>query len=526
MQYIPSYAARKNGREPITYIDERLRAITSDSQGICIYQEQYMLIAKQMAGFTPAESETLRRAIGKKIHELMASLKGKFLDGCAANNVTPSVANQLWKDMESSQDYSFNKAHSVCYALIAYRTAWLKANYPCEYMAALISSVMNTKDRVPIYVNACDEMGIDVLPPDVNESATDFAVVEGKIRFGLNAVKNVGDNAARAIIAARNDGGPFTTIWEFTERVDPQVVNKRALESLVKCGALDSTGASRMGMLGVLEQALAYGQKLAADRLAGQGSIFDMGFGDGGAEVEVARKHHPPIATAEFEKAELLRLEKETLGLYVSEHPLSAVRDQLRRKTDATLGEIERRRDGEVVTVGGIISAAQAPDDEEGRADGLPPARGSHRLGRNRRLLRYLLDGAGAVRRRPDSRRQGPRRPQAGGGDEADRARADGRSKRSPNGAMCGSSSTLARPLPARSPSSHGSSRSTRASHRSMWHSRRRWAPERSLSGPATGCSRIRISSPRRRRCSERHRWHRPNGRRIHPIRHSRTDGS
>ena len=282
MQYIPSYAARKNGREPITYIDERLKAITGESQGICIYQEQYLQIAKTMAGFTGAEAETLRRAIGKKIHELMASLKPKFLDGCAANNVTPSVANQLWKDMESSQDYSFNKAHSVCYALIAYRTAWLKANYPCEYMAALISSVMNTKDRVPIYVNACDEMGIDVLPPDVNESATDFAVVEGKIRFGLNAVKNVGDNAARAIIAARNEGGLFTTIWEFTERVDPQVVNKRALESLVKCGALDSTGASRMGMLGVLEQALAYGQKLAADRLAGQGSIFDMGFGDAG----------------------------------------------------------------------------------------------------------------------------------------------------------------------------------------------------------------------------------------------------
>ena len=425
MQYIPSYAARKNGREPITYIDERLRAITSDSQGICIYQEQYMQIAKTMAGFTGAEAETLRRAIGKKIHELMASLKPKFLDGCAANNVTPSVANQLWKDMESSQDYSFNKAHSVCYALIAYRTAWLKANYPCEYMAALISSVMNTKDRVPIYVNACDEMGIDVLPPDVNESATDFAVVEGKIRFGLNAVKNVGDNAARAIIAARKDGGPFATIWDFTERVDPQVVNKRALESLVKCGALDSTGASRMGMLGVLEQALAYGQKLAADRLAGQGSIFDLGFGGAEPEAEVARKHHPPIAASEFEKAELLRLEKETLGLYVSEHPLSAVRDQLRRKTDATLGELERRRDGEVGHGRRDRVGGQAPDDEEGRADGVPAARGSHRLGRGRRLLGHLLDGARAVRRRPDPRREGARRPQAAGRDEADRARAD-----------------------------------------------------------------------------------------------------
>ncbi len=323
----------------------------------CLYQEQYLQIAKTMAGFTGAEAETLRRAIGKKIHELMASLKPKFLDGCAANNVTPSVATQLWKDMESSQDYSFNKAHSACYALIAYRTAWLKANHPCEYMAALISSVMNTKDRVPLYVTACDEMGIDVLPPDVNESATDFAVVEGKIRFGLNAVKNVGENAANAIIAAREEGGTFASIWEFTERVDPQAVNKRALESLVKCGALDSTGASRMGMLGVLEQALAYGQKLSADRLAGQGSIFDLGFGGAEPEVEVARKHHPVIPASEFEKSELLKLEKETLGLYVSEHPLHAVRDQLRRKTDATLAELERRRDGEIVTVGGIVSA-------------------------------------------------------------------------------------------------------------------------------------------------------------------------
>jgi DNA polymerase-3 subunit alpha len=364
MQYIPTYAARKNGREPVTFIDERLKAITGDTYGICIYQEQYMQIAKQLAGFEPAEAETLRRAIGKKIHELMASLKPKFLDGCAANGVSPQVADQLWKDMESSQDYSFNKAHAACYALIAYRTAWLKANHPCEYMAALISSVMNTKDRVPIYVNACDEMGIEVLPPDVNSSAVDFAVVEGKIRFGLNAVKNVGETAAQRIVAARDEGGPFASIWDFTERVDPTVVNKRSLESLVKCGALDSTGASRMGMLAVLEQALAVGQKLAQDRLMGQSSLFDGAFGD--AEPATVAAHHASIPTGEFEKSELLRLEKETLGLYVSEHPLSAVRDQLRRKTDATLGELERRRDGETVTVGGIVSEVKQVTTKRG----------------------------------------------------------------------------------------------------------------------------------------------------------------
>src|SRR5207237_4570436 len=166
-----------------------------------------------------------------------------------------------WADMEQAQDYSFNKSHAACYALIAYRTAYMRANHAREYMAALISSVMNTKDRVPFYVNACDELGIEVLPPDVNRSQLDFAVVDGKIRFGLNAVKNVGESAAVAIVRAREEGGPFTSIWDFTERADPQLVNKRALESLVKCGALDSAGAPRKGMLDCLEQALAWGQR-------------------------------------------------------------------------------------------------------------------------------------------------------------------------------------------------------------------------------------------------------------------------
>src|SRR5256714_8711283 len=193
--------------------------------------------------------------------------------------------------MEQSQDESFNKAHSACNALSAYRTAWLKANHPHEYMAALISSVMNTKDRVPFYVAACREMGIEVLPPDVNSSDCDFAVVEGRIRFGLNAVKNVGDAAARAIVHAREEGEPFASIWDFTERVDPQVVNKRALESLVKCGGLDSTQAPRRGMLDVLEQALAWGQKQQSDKLLGQGSIFDLGEPTG----DPAPRHHPGI---------------------------------------------------------------------------------------------------------------------------------------------------------------------------------------------------------------------------------------
>ena len=361
MQYIPTYAKRKNGQEAVKYIDPRLEAITGVTHGTCIYQEQYLEIAKQIAGFSPAEADDLRKAIGKKLHDLMASLKEKFLEGCAQSGTTPAVANQLWKDMESSQDYSFNKSHAAGYALIAYRTAWLRANHPREYMAALISSVMNTKDRVPFYVSACHEMGIEVEPPDVNASECDFAVVEGKIRFGLNAVKNVGDSAARAIVAARGEGGAFTSIWDFCERVDPQVSNKRALEALVRCGALDSTGDSRGGMIQVLEQAAAWGGRMQADRLAGQGSIFDLG-----GEEESRPQQHPPVPVVELEKGDLLRMEKETLGVYVSEHPLQAIREQLRRKTDCGLAEAERRRDGEIVTVGGIVGAIKQLTTKKG----------------------------------------------------------------------------------------------------------------------------------------------------------------
>jgi len=363
MAYIPVYARRKNGQEPVTYIDPRLEPILGPTWGIAIFQEEFMEVAKQIAGFSPAEADDLRKAIGKKIHSLMASLKDKFIEGCIANDTSDSVARQLWADIETSQDYSFNKSHAACYALIAYRTAYMRANHPREYMAALISSVMNTKDRVPFYVNACDELGIDVLPPDVNASEIDFAVVEGKIRFGLNAVKNVGESACRAIVRAREEGGPVTSIWDFTERVDVQLVNKRALESLLKCGALDGLdGSPRKGMLLLLEQALAWGQKHQADRLAGQGSIFDLG--DDSAVS--GPKHHPAVPAGEFDKNELLKLEKETLGLYVSEHPLQGIRDQLRRRTDCTIAELERRRDGEVVTIGGIVASLKRLTTKKG----------------------------------------------------------------------------------------------------------------------------------------------------------------
>src|SRR5438067_2327469 len=356
MQYIPVYARRKAGQEPVTYADPRLKEITQNSYGICIYQEQYMEIAKKIAGFSPAEADDLRKAIGKKIHALMASLKSKFLEGCASNGVPPATANQLWADMEQAQDYAFNKAHAACYALIAYRTAWLRANHPKEYMAALISSVMNTKDKVPYYVNACHDLAIDVLPPDVNTSRIDFAVVQGEIRFGLNAVKHIGEAACRAILRAREEGGAFTSIWDFTERVDPQVVNKRALESLVKAGALPG---SRKAMLEILDQALGSGNAAHDARRFGQGSIFDLG-------DEPQQVHYPTLSAEEYDKSELLHMEKESLGLYVSEHPLSAAKEQLRRKTDCGIAELERRRDGEIVVVGGLVATLKQLTTKKG----------------------------------------------------------------------------------------------------------------------------------------------------------------
>jgi DNA polymerase-3 subunit alpha len=365
MQNIPQYARRKNGHEPTTYLHPKLEAVLGTTMGITVYQEQSMQIAKEIAGFTPAEADDLRKAIGKKVKALMASLEPKFLEGCQTNGISIDVARSLWEDNERSADYSFNKAHAACYALIAYRTAYLKANYPAPYMAALISSVMSTKDKVPFYVAESASMGIEVLPPDVNTSGSDFVVVDGKIRFGLTAVKGVGESAVHAIVAARDDGnGPFGSVWDMCERVDAQLLNKRVLESLIKCGGLDSTGATRRAMLMVFETALAAGQKSQADAQRGQGSIFDLG--EPAAAGGPATRHHPPLLESEFDRRELLALEKETLGLYLTSHPLAEVRDQLRRKVDLPLAELAYRNEGEVVTIGGIVSSLRTMTTKKG----------------------------------------------------------------------------------------------------------------------------------------------------------------
>src|SRR5690349_27581 len=277
MDQIPAYARGKRNPENITFIDDRLRPITESTKGVILYQEQAMQIAKSLAGFTGPQADDLRKAIGKKNREAMAKLQPKFVEGCRANGVAPDVIESLWATNEKSADYSFNKSHAACYALISYRTAWLKACYPAEYMAALISSVMDTKDKVPFFVNQAETMGIEILPPCVNESDHEFMVVEGNIRFGLDAVKGVGYAAVEAIKTAREEGGPFTSIWDFCERVDARTVNKRSIEALIKCGAFEqATGATRRGMLDVLDAAQQAGQRTQQDAQMGQGSIFDL----------------------------------------------------------------------------------------------------------------------------------------------------------------------------------------------------------------------------------------------------------
>ncbi len=353
MSYIPAYAKGKRNPSAVTYPDPRLRPITEPTYGCVLYQEQLMEIAKQMAGFSPSEADDLRKAIGKKKRDLMATMKTKFLEGMKASATADRVANDMWSLMEAAADYSFNKSHAACYALIAYRTAYLKANYPAEYMAAVISSVMNTKDKVPFFVNRCEEMGIEVLPPDVNSSDHSFVVNEKAIRFGLDAVKNVGHAAVEAILRAREDA-EIASIWDFCERVDSRAVNKRAIECLIKCGALDSTEATRKGMLEALPAAQSSGQKAQEDAQMGQGSIFDFG-DDAGAPSASQAHHRPPISAAEFDRAELLALEKETLGTYLSSHPLAEVRGALKARVDCSLAELSGKPDGSWVTVGGIV---------------------------------------------------------------------------------------------------------------------------------------------------------------------------
>jgi len=349
------FADRKNGRKPITYIHPDLGEVLGDTQGLMIYQESLMRVAQRFAGYSLQEADNLRKACGKKIRALMAAERDKFVAACEKTGYGAQLGTALFDVIEPFADYAFPKAHAYCYGMVAYQTAWLKANHPVEYLAALLTSVKDDKDKTAVYLAECRTMGVEVMVPDINKSMSDFVAVDGKIPFGLSAIRNVGAGLVGLIVAERDEHGPFTDFYDFCQRVSPAVLNKRSVESLIKAGAFDSVGHPRRGLLMVFEQVI--DRTLARRREADLGimSLFgEMAEGPGSALDE-----RMPIPDLEFDPPERLTHEKEMLGLYVSSHPLFGVESALRRHTDCTINDLRELRDGEMRWVGGVVTSLQ-----------------------------------------------------------------------------------------------------------------------------------------------------------------------
>jgi DNA polymerase-3 subunit alpha len=347
---VDDFIKRKRGDIPITYEVDQLKDILTDTYGIILYQEQVMQIASRLASFSLGDADLLRRAMGKKKTDVMAAQKEKFLQGAKKNNINPKKAEKIYTQMAKFAEYGFNKSHSTAYALIAYQTAYLKTHYPVEFMAALLTCEMDNTDKVLRYMNECREMKIDVLPPDINESKKDFTVFQGKIRFGLAAVKNVGGTAIESIIINRTASGPFTSLFNLCERIDLRKANRKVLESLIKCGALDATGAFRSQMVDVLDRALEQAQRIQKDRMRKQTTMFDL-FGT----AEESTNHNGPFPpVSEWSEEELLSHEKESLGFYISRHPLDQFKEYLLQYTTVdSLSILNQPKDREI-SIGGI----------------------------------------------------------------------------------------------------------------------------------------------------------------------------
>ena len=352
---VKDFVDRKHGRKPISHLHPMLEPILKETYGVMVYQEQVMLIASTMAGFSMGEGDTLRKAMGKKLPEVLAKFREKFISGSVENGVDANLAGKIFDLIVHFAGYGFNKSHSTAYAAISWQTAWLKANYPVEFMAALLTSIMGNKDKVAQYINECRRMGIEILPPDVNESYRDFTVVGKAIRFGLSAVRNVGEGVIEAIIREREENGLYRSIYDYCRRVDANALNKRTIESLIKGGAFDSCKVSRRQLLLTFEKAVEMGARSQKDKAAGQFTIFDLGdSGDSGTAEAV----NDPIddIVPEFDTPELLLYEKEMLGLYVSDHPLLGVADEFLNQTEYSTSELKEQKDGTVAWVGGIIA--------------------------------------------------------------------------------------------------------------------------------------------------------------------------
>ena len=352
MDWIPDFIAGKHGRKKPSYLHPRLEPILAETYGVAVYQEQVMQIARELAGFTLGQADELRKVMGKKQVDKVPVYRKKFVDGCVANGIDEALAERIFGFIEPFAGYGFNKSHSVCYGLIAYQTAYLKANYPQQYMAALASSMRDKTEKLVEYIEESRTLGIDVLPPDVNTSQSDFSADGAAIRFGLSAIKGVGEGAVRAIIAARESGGAFADVFDLTARVDTKQLNKRVLEAMVKAGALDSLPGNRAQQLDAVEDALGAAGRAARDRELGQASLFGgLGADDAaGPAVAHALRELPPPP-----QAEALAWEKEHLGLYLSGHPLAEAASLLYARTGRSIRDLQRASDDELVSVGGIV---------------------------------------------------------------------------------------------------------------------------------------------------------------------------
>ena len=349
------FADRKNGRKPVTYIHPDLGEVLGDTQGLMIYQESLMRVAQRFAGYSLQEADNLRKACGKKIRALMAAERDKFVAACESTGYGSALGTALFDVIEPFADYAFPKAHAYCYGMVAYQTAWLKANYPVEYLAALLTSVKDDKDKTAVYLAECRTMGVEVMVPDINRSMSDFVAVDGKIPFGLSAIRNVGEGLVAQIVSERDVSGPFADFYDFCLRVSPVVLNKRSVESLIKAGAFDSLGHPRRGLLMVFEQVIDRTLARRRERDMGIQSLFgELTEGPGSALDE-----RMPIPDLEFDPSERLAHEKEMLGLYVSSHPLLGVESALRRHTDCSVNELRELRDGEMRWVGGVVTSLQ-----------------------------------------------------------------------------------------------------------------------------------------------------------------------
>lgn len=351
---VDDYIERKHGRQPVTYPHERVRDILEETYGLPIYQDQVMLMAQRLAGFSLAEADLLRKAMGKKKPEVMAEMRARFLAGCGQNGIPEAEAEAIFADIEKFASYAFAKAHAAAYAFITYWTAYFKAHFPTEFMAALLTSVQDNIEKVAAYIEECRGMGIHVLPPDVNESDVGFTPVgEGKIRFGLGAIKHVGESAVEAILSARSFR-PFQDFLDFCLRIDPEKVNRETLECLIKAGALDRFGLTRKAMMALVEEGLRLAQKFHRERLSGQVSLF-------GEEMVLPSF---PTIQEEYPKQELLRFEKELLGLYLSAHPLDLYAKRLGELGVVPLDQVMGRPQA---LVAGRVKTMKTVSTSEGR---------------------------------------------------------------------------------------------------------------------------------------------------------------